>query len=215
VCCGFKIQAFQKIIVINMEKLTKIKTEVLEKDRRLRKLDDEEWKVIPGSNGKYYVSNYGRIKSFMKEPSGKILKFANLKGFYTTQLNLEGKIKTHLVHKITAEVWVPKSSEECTIVTHLDWNIRNNHYQNLEWITRDVHYMRLVQRQREQNKNRTQKVITYSKLKANDVKLIKSMLEKGVRQNLIAKMFCISEMQVTRIKRGENWGDVKSEPSAN
>jgi hypothetical protein len=24
-------------------------------------------------------------------------------------------------------------------------------------------------------------------------------------------MFCISEMQITRIKRGENWGDVQNE----
>ena len=37
------------------------------------------------------------------------------------------------------------------------------------------------------------------------------MLQKGVPNVKIAKMFCISDMQVTRIKRGENWGHVQLE----
>jgi len=53
--------------------------------------------------------------------------------------------------------------------------------------------------------------ITYSKLKVRDVIAIKKMLQRGVQNVDIAKMFCISEMQVTRIKRGENWGHVKVE----
>jgi DNA invertase Pin-like site-specific DNA recombinase len=60
------------------------------------------------------------------------------------------------------------------------------------------------------------KVVTYSKLKLEEVALIKSMLKRGVKQKLIAKMFCISEMQITRIKRGENWNEVlPSEKEAN
>ena len=53
-----------------------------------------------------------------------------------------------------------------------------------------------------------EKSINNSKLKEKDVMLLKSMLQRGVSQSKIAKMFCISEMQVTRIKRGENWGHV-------
>jgi len=34
------------------------------------------------------------------------------------------------------------------------------------------------------------------------------MLQRGVTQQIIAKMFRISDMQVSRIKRGENWGHV-------
>ena len=39
---------------------------------------------------------------------------------------------------------------------------------------------------------------------------IKSMLQRGIVQSKIAKMFCISEMRLTRIKRGENWAGVKA-----
>jgi DNA-directed RNA polymerase specialized sigma subunit len=41
------------------------------------------------------------------------------------------------------------------------------------------------------------------------VAVIKGMLEKGVKQNLVAKMFCVSEMQVSRIARKENWAEIE------
>ena len=34
------------------------------KQRKLRKIEDEDWRVVPDSNNRYFVSNYGRIKSF-------------------------------------------------------------------------------------------------------------------------------------------------------
>ena len=55
----------------------------------------------------------------------------------------------------------------------------------------------------------TDKTYNNNKLKESDITLLKSMLQRGVVQAKIAKMFCISEMQVTRIKRGENWGHVQ------
>lgn len=48
-----------------------------------------------------------------------------------------------------------------------------------------------------------------TRLKERDIIQLKMMLQRGIPQVKIAKLFCISEMQVTRIKRGENWGDVK------
>ena len=46
-------------------------------------------------------------------------------------------------------------------------------------------------------------------VKAEDVKVIKTMLSKGIKQKIIARMFCISEMQITRIKQGVNWQEVE------
>jgi len=65
-------------------------------------------------------------------------------------------------------------------------------------------------RLQEINKIKNKGLIRNSKLKAEDVKVLKSMLEKGIKQNVIAKLFSISEMQVTRIKRGENWAHIKA-----
>jgi len=184
----------------------------IEKERKLRKIEDEEWKELPGSKGRYLISNYGRIKSYVYDKvNGKLMRYSQIKGFYTINMRLNGIQKTHLVHKLTAKAFVNQPSENHTHVIHLDWNVKNNYYKNLEWVTREVSYLRVTNFLREKNKNNPQKIITYSKLKADDVKLVKSMLLRGITQKIIAKMFCISEMQVSRIKRGENWGDVKVE----
>jgi len=48
----------------------------------------------------------------------------------------------------------------------------------------------------------------YSKLKESDVKIIKHQLSMGVPGAALARHFGVSEMQISRIKRNENWNDV-------
>ncbi len=179
-------------------------------NRRLRKIEDEVWKTIPYADKHYEVSNYGRIKSFCYDKeNGKIVKPGSIKGFQNVSFRSNGQKKTFLVHKITAECFVDKEQGNEDTVIHLDWNKQNNHFSNLKWVTREHSYKRMMERLRQINKNSTKKIIRNSKLKKEDVAMVKAMLGKGVRQNVIAKLFCISEMQVTRIKRGENWAEIK------
>jgi hypothetical protein len=180
--------------------------------RRLRKLDDEVWKEISYTDYKYEVSNYGRVKSYVsKGGHGKVLNPSKIGGFYVVSLKYKGKSKHFLVHKLVAELFVPKETDDQSVVIHLDWNKQNNYFTNLKWATKKVSYERMHKRLREERIKRGQ-FVTYSKLKPEEVALIKSMLERGIRQKLIAKMFCVSEMQITRIKRGENWKSI--EPSS-
>ena len=44
-----------------------------------------------------------------------------------------------------------------------------------------------------------------SKLQISDVRIIKHQLELGVPGSVLAKTFGVSEMQISRIKKGENW----------
>lgn len=46
------------------------------------------------------------------------------------------------------------------------------------------------------------------KLKERDIRIIKHQLKMGVPAVELAKIFNISSMQITRIKRGENWGHI-------
>jgi len=178
-------------------------------ERNLRKIVDEEWKQIPFADGRYEISSYGRVKSFTYDKEkGRILSPGLTKGFQTVTFKTEGSKKTFLVHKLVAEVFVPKENENETIVIHLDWNKKNNHYSNLKWVTREQSYERIMPRLQEINKIKNKGIVRNSKLKPEDVKVLKSMLEKGIKQNVVAKLFSISEMQVTRIKRGENWAKV-------
>lgn len=178
--------------------------------RNLRKIDDEEWREIPFADKKYEVSSYGRVKSYCySKNSGKILKPGLTKGFFTVTFKTEGKKKTFLVHKLVAMMFIKKDNEDQVIAIHLDWNKRNNHFSNLKWVTREAAYDRIMPRLQEINKIKNKGIIRNSKLKPEDVERLKSMLEKGIKQNVIAKLFSISEMQVTRIKRGENWAKIK------
>ena len=189
--------------------MREFKNKELMQEKNLRKLEDEVWKHITFADKYYEVSNYGRIKSFCYDKdAGKILKHGDVKGFPSVSFMSNGKKTTFLIHKITAHVFTPKPSPKHDTVIHLDWNKKNNHIRNLKWVTREESYSRMMKRLKEINKTKNKGIIRYSKLKATDVKLLKSMLERGVRQNMIARMFCISEMQVTRIKRGENWAHV-------
>lgn len=47
-----------------------------------------------------------------------------------------------------------------------------------------------------------------SKLKESDVRIIKHQLQLGIPGSVLAKAFSVSEMQISRIKSGENWSNV-------
>ncbi len=184
-------------------------TKSIEKKRNLIPITDEEWRMVPKSDDRYEVSSYGRIKSYCNDKvNGQVLKQIDVKGFLSVRLTIEGKRKTYYTHKITAELFVEKTSPLQEVVTHIDSKIKNNYYKNLKWQTKAEHYETIMKRLKTINIGRKGRV-TNSNLKEEDVAVLKSMLKKGVTQSYVAKMFCISEMQVTRIKRGENWGHVK------
>jgi len=48
----------------------------------------------------------------------------------------------------------------------------------------------------------------YTKLSIADVRIIKHQLNMGVPGAILAKTFKVSEMQISRIKHGENWNDI-------
>jgi hypothetical protein len=101
----------------------------------------EVWKDIPGYEGKYQISNKGRVKSlprndkFCKRPTEIIMKvFICGSGYEEVILSIKRKRKPKLIHRMVAEAFVPKQpgKEE---VNHKDGNKLNNDYTNLEWVT--------------------------------------------------------------------------------
>ena len=97
----------------------------------------EEWKDIKGYEGKYQISNKGRVKSLNYKRTGKekILKLSSdINGYKKITLCKNSKQKTYLIHKLVAEAFLP-NPDNLPVVNHKDENKLNNNVENLEWCT--------------------------------------------------------------------------------
>jgi hypothetical protein len=181
------------------------------KTKKLKKIQDEKWKEIPGSKAVYYISNYGRLKSFYYDKEGEIIKGSPVTGYKRVGVRINGKSVRVLVHRLVAEVWVPKPAEDCVHVIHLDWNKKNCQASNLAWVNTETLHKRMFDefRRRVKAKGGPKRRVTHSKTGEEKVARIKLMINLGVAQYQIAEMYGITATQVKRIARGENWKHVK------
>lgn len=177
---------------------------------------NENWKVLQFNKGvfrcSYAISSQGRLVSFTGSiQDGSFLKGTLMGGYPTLKLKPEGKNMTLFVHRLVAEAFLPQKSVKHSYVIHLDYNKENNAVKNLRWATKE---------EMEKHQQKSPAVLAYRsmnrkkghKLTDTIVKRIKQMLEDKNRKltmREIANRFEISEMQLYRIKSGENWGHVK------
>ncbi len=179
---------------------------------------NEKWKKIDFSKFKpllkYSISNYGRIASYVDQfENANLLKGGILGGYPILKTRMNGVDRTIYLHKLVAEYFIEKPSNEHTSVIHLDFNKKNNHTSNLKWVTKDelTEHHKKNPNILEARKN-APKPQKGHKLTSTDVIRIKKMIanpNRKTRMKLIAKQFGISEMQLYRIKSGENWGHIK------
>ena len=196
----------------------------LEPMRPIRIYPNEEFKEITLEHQlqlRYAISNKGRLISFIDDIKfGRELKGCTVDGYRILKYKLHnnGKIKNKhaFLYKFVAQHFVPKTSDDHIHVIHLDRKRDNDDYRNLRWVTKEEkqEFVKkspfVIQAQKnliEHNIKSDGKKLTVTK-----VMFIKKLLakpEQRTRLKMIAKQFGVSEVQIRRIKSGENWGHVK------
>ena len=184
-------------------------------------LPGEEWKILEEAEGKsklkYAFSDVGRVMSFKeKVEDGKVLKGAITAGYPSIRVRLkDGKKRLFYIHRLLAKAFLDAPKPEQNIVIHLDHMKKNNELSNLKWASKrdkELHqlkspfYLEGIQKRREKH------TVQGHKLNITQVTVIKKMIfdpERKIKMKAIAKQFNISEMQLYRIKSGENWAHVK------
>ena len=120
-----------------------------------------------------------------------------------------------LVHRLVADNFLKKPKEQQTIVAHLDHEKLNNKASNLKWMTREENYEHqqnspYVLKEKQERKHRRKEASRATKLTVTKVMLLKKMLNQGKPVKQLVKQFKVSDTQIFRIKRGENWADIQA-----
>lgn len=111
-------------------------------------MKDEIWKDIYGYERYYKISNYGRVKSLVRDiyrrngifsrhkPENIKSPVKNADGYLSVKLCKDGKNKTICIHILVANAFLEKPNSICALeVNHIDTNRENNCVENLEWCT--------------------------------------------------------------------------------
>jgi hypothetical protein len=184
----------------------------IHKPEKIKFLPREKWETLRGVKGKqgqrYAISNFGRVISYWNTLDyGYFLKPGLIaKKYPVISLRINGKGKTFFISKLVAKAYLKPPLAKQSFVINLDHNKENNHYKNLQWATREEMLKHMVQNPAWILHGRRGN----QKLTEPKVRKIKERLAKGKSTlKSIAQQFGISDMQVYRIKTGENWAHVK------
>jgi len=105
-------------------------------------LPGEVWQTVKELDGRFAVSNMGRIKNLWQTRRNPILhQMTSKRGYKLITVQINGRKITKLVHRLVAYYFCPRPadfhehSNRYYQVNHKDENTSNNRADNLEWCT--------------------------------------------------------------------------------
>ncbi len=168
----------------------------------------EIWKEY--IKGNYDASDKGQIRSidrvvlFNGTPGirkGILLKqTVNSKGYLTVIICVNGTRKTEYSHRVIAKTFI-ENLEDKEQVNHMNGNVLDNSVDNLEWCTHEENYMHAQMTGLISKGN--------PKLIEQEVSEIKCLINSGLSNPEIAKVYGVDKATIRNIRIGKNWTHVK------
>ncbi len=102
---------------------------------------EERWLPVVDYQGRYEVSDRGRIRSFVRRREGKLLACARSHGYPAVVLSGDDGCAAKLVHRLVAEAFIGPAPGGHD-VDHIDGNRGNPRAENLEYVSRSENLRR-------------------------------------------------------------------------
>ena len=168
---------------------------------------DERWEYIPDTEDSYSISTLGRVrrnKSMAGCTAGKILsQDLDRAGYYRCHLSVNGKVSNHLIHRLVALAFIPRTNPDRVFVNHIDGTRTNNCVENLEWVTHQencYHASHVLKRYPRQSAHKM------AKLNEWQVRVIRRLVEtKLITRKTIASFFHVSKATIDAIAARRLW----------
>jgi hypothetical protein len=102
--------------------------------------DSRYWVSEDGEVFSYFPTKHnfysGRSLPYITEEKWKVKKTYYNRGYEIISLLIDNKRTNFQIHRLVAELYIPGYFKGAH-VDHIDCNILNNHYTNLQWCTKE------------------------------------------------------------------------------
>lgn len=95
---------------------------------------EEIWKIIPKSNNRYEVSNFGRVRSNFNNKVTILTGAIDKGGYRRYLLVIDGHRKNVFAHRLVAEAFL-ENPDNKRVIDHINTKRTDNRVSNLRWVT--------------------------------------------------------------------------------
>lgn len=174
-------------------------------------MSDERWLPVVGFEGRYEVSDLGRVRRLSRDkrnragPHIALTPFRTEDGYLGVGLGMGPgrRPRNHLVHGLVARAFIGEPSPE-QVINHKDFDTTNNCVQNLEWVTPAQNVAWSKAAGRLINFHASGTANPRAKLSEEDVAEIRR-LRGQVSQAELGRRFGVSKTAIRYAQTGRNW----------
>lgn len=182
----------------------------------------EEWRSIPGFEGRYSASSFGRIRRDRHTVDDVTQGFARTRvlperlvagspdeaGYLRGQFTFpDGKRRNRRFHQLVALAFHGQPPAGQRHVNHKDEDKSNNRPENLEWCSNYENAVHSMRRRHERGSRRFE--TKNAKLTEADIPTIRARLAAGDRRERIALDYGVSHYAITDIALNRRWRYVR------
>jgi hypothetical protein len=171
-------------------------------EEMFRTQEKEIWKKVEGFDGRYEVSNFGKVRSYFKNKLHFLIPCKHPNGYLHVDLRMKGLGNRISIHRLVAKLFI-LNPENKPCVNHKNGIKTDNAVENLEWATYSENQQHCY--------NTGLRPITLgenspnAKLTGSDVKKIKKLIDDGVESKKIALLFNVHPSNISYIKCNKTW----------